>query len=193
MLSGFTRVFQSVKAVTEAAPSLTQSVRWGSTWRDATSWKEAWPNYKKHYTHRKHFFPAHSIGLQRTSKLRVVDNSKIGREAMAQGKPPKIIQVYSDYHRRKAHSSIGVLGDRVKVAILGVKKQGIIVGMRAKQVHGVPRFDSNNVVLIGEDGSPLGTRIHAPIPNCIREILKAKSHHKKADYTKLMAIATKFV
>ena len=134
-----------------------------------------------------------NAGLQKTSKLRVVDNSKIGREAMAAGKPPKIIQVYSDYHRKKPHGEIGRLGDRVKVAIMGQKKQGIIVGMRAKQVHGVPRFDSNNVVLIGEDGSPLGTRIHVPIPYCIRETLKSKSHHKRADYTKLMAIATKFV
>ncbi len=48
-------------------------------------------------------------------------------------------------------------------------------------------------VLIEENGNPMGTRIHAPIPNCIRPYLKMISHPKKADYTKLFAIATKFV
>ena len=122
-----------------------------------------------------------------------MDNSKIGREAMAQGRPPKVIQVYSKYKAKRPHGAHGKLGDRVKVAILGQKKEGIIVGMKQKQVHGIPRFDSNNVVLIDSSGSPLGTRIHAPIPNCIREVLKDKSHPKKADYTKIMAIATRFV
>ena len=42
-------------------------------------------------------------------------------------------------------------------------------------------------------GNPLGTRIHVPIPNSIRPILKEKTHAKKADYTKLLAIATRFV
>ena len=79
------------------------------------------------------------------------------------------------------------------VAIKGQKKQGIITGLRVNQVSGSPRFDTNNVVLIEETGNPIGTRIHAPIPNCIRECLKRASHPKKADYTKLFAIATRFV
>lgn len=67
MLPGFSRVFQSVKAVADTIPTSLRSVnntsvRWGSTWREATSWREAWPNYKFNYTHRKHFFPAHTIG-----------------------------------------------------------------------------------------------------------------------------------
>ena len=72
-------------------------------------------------------------------------------------------------------------------------KKGIIVGMRSNQLHGIPRFDSNNVVLIEDSGSPIGNRVQAPIPNCIKPILKRNSHPKKADYTKLFAIATKFV
>jgi len=168
-------------------------VRWGSAWRDSTSYREVWPNYKFHRSHKKHYVLPHTIGLQAQSKVRVVDNSKIGREAMASGKPPKIIQVYSRLHDHKPHGAYAVLGDRVKVAILGLKKEGIIVGLRAKQVPGVPKFDTNNIVLIKEDGSPLGTRIHVPIPNCIRQKLKDKSHPKGADYTKIMAIATRFV
>ena len=169
-------------------------VRMGSTFRDpALPWQTAWPNYKYHYTHRKHYNPPHTYGVNKESRMRVVDNSKIGREAMAEGKPPKIIHVYSHYHSTRPHGAKGKLGDRVKVAIKGQKKQGIIVGLKTKQLPGIPQFDTNNIVLIDESGSPLGTRIHAPIPNCIRDILKKNSHPKKADYTKIMAIATRFV
>ena len=37
-------------------------------------------------------------------------------------------------------------------------KKGIIVGMRSKQEHGIPRYDTNNVVLIEENGNPVGNR-----------------------------------
>ena len=55
------------------------------------------------------------------------------------------------------------------------------------------RFDSNNVVLIEENGNPSGTRITAPLPNMIRPILKRDSNPKKADYTKLLAIASNWI
>jgi len=196
--SVFKRMMASAKTVASIVPapiaSTSMTVRWGSSFRDTIGWKSAWPNYQKHLTHRKHYIPPHTYGVQRQTRLRVVDNSKIGREAMARGKPPKVIGVYSDYRSKRPHHAWGKLGDRVKVAILGLKKEGIIVGLKVKQVHGVPRFDSNNIVLIDSSGSPLGTRIHVPIPQCIREVLKQKSIGKKhADYTKIMAIATKFV
>ena len=76
---------------------------------------------------------------------------------------------------------------------MGQKKKGIIVGMKAKQRPGVPRFDSNKIVLIEENGNPSGNRITAPLPNTIRPILMKDSNPKKADYTKLFAIATKWV
>ena len=79
------------------------------------------------------------------------------------------------------------------VAILGQKKKGIIVGMKAKQLHGIPRYDSNNMVLIEDNGNPSGNRITAPLPNIIRPILQKDSNPKKADYTKLFAIATKWI
>jgi len=31
------------------------------------------------------------------------------------------------------------LGDRVLCAVMGQKKKGIIVGLKAKQLHGIPR------------------------------------------------------
>ena len=79
------------------------------------------------------------------------------------------------------------------VAICGEKKKGILVGLKANQDKKIPKFDSNNIVLIDDGGNPLGTRIHVPIPHVLRTILKEKTFSKGADYTKLLAIATKFV
>lgn len=84
-------------------------------------------------------------------------------------------------------------GDKVLLAIKGEKKKGILVGLKQKQEPKVPKFDSNNVVLINEDGSPIGTRIHVPIPHILRTKLKQKTQSKGADYTKLLAIASRFV
>jgi large subunit ribosomal protein L14 len=86
-----------------------------------------------------------------------------------------------------------VIGDKVMVAIKGQKKKGIIVGCRQNQRAMVPKFDSNNLVLIDDNGSPLGTRIHVPVPNILRTILRKKTIAKGADYTKVLAIATRFV
>ncbi|XP_026731186.1 39S ribosomal protein L14, mitochondrial [Trichoplusia ni] len=120
------------------------------------------------------------------TRLRVVDNSEIGKRAMAEGKPPKVICVYNK-------TRVGYIGDRVLVAIKGQKKKGILVGLKQTQKVKVPKFDSNNVVLIDDNGTPLGNRIHVPIPTILRTILKEKTHSKGADYTKLLAIATRFV
>ncbi|XP_016920534.1 large ribosomal subunit protein uL14m isoform X2 [Apis cerana] len=98
------------------------------------------------------------------TRLRVVDNSEIGKQAMMEGKPPRCIHIYNK-------KGIGYIGDRVLVAIKGEKKK----------------------VLIDDNGTPLGTRIHVPIPHILRTIMKKKTHSKGADYTKLLAIATKFV
>jgi large subunit ribosomal protein L14 len=94
---------------------------------------------------------------------------------------------------RKPHANYGKLGDRVLCAVMGQKKKGIIVGLKQRQLHAVPRFDSNNVVLIEDNGNPSGTRILAPLPNIVRPILQAASNPKKADCTKLFAIASHWV
>lgn len=131
---------------------------------------------------------------------------------MAEGKPPRlvlwsaiigtleifilnfrVIHVYSKKHHGKENGTYGKLGDRVLVACLGQKRKGIIVGMKAKQLHGIPRYDSNNIVLIEENGNPSGNRINVPLPNVIRPILQKDSNPKKADYTKLFAIASKWI
>lgn len=143
----------------------------------------------------KTFAPVTSNGIHTTAvcneirklaRLRVVDNCAIGKTAMAEGKPPRVIHVYNK-------KSIGYIGDMVMVAIKGEKKKGILVGLKQKQQPKVPRFDTNNIVLIDDNGTPLGTRIQVPIPNILRTRMKEKTHSKGADYTKLLAIATRFV
>lgn len=79
------------------------------------------------------------------------------------------------------------------MAIKGEKKKGILVGLKQNQKPKIPKFDSNNIVLIDENGTPLGTRIHVPIPTILRTILKEKTQSKGADYTKLLSIASRFV
>lgn len=89
--------------------------------------------------------------------------------------------------------SISNPGDRVLVAIKGEKKKAIIVGVRKHQPYFLPRTDTNNIVLIEDNGTPLGTRIHVPIPIVLRKILKEKTFSKGPDFTKLLAIATRFI
>ncbi|XP_023717046.1 39S ribosomal protein L14, mitochondrial [Cryptotermes secundus] len=132
-----------------------------------------------------HTSPACSHVIKLT-RLRVVDNSEIGKQAMAEGKPPKCIHVYNK-------KEVGTIGDKVLLAIKGEKKKGILVGVKQNQRALIPKFDSNNVVLIDDNGTPLGTRIHVPIPQILRTILKKKNVVKGADYTKLLALATRFV
>uniref|UniRef100_V5GE96 Large ribosomal subunit protein uL14m n=1 Tax=Anoplophora glabripennis TaxID=217634 RepID=V5GE96_ANOGL len=124
--------------------------------------------------------------IQKLTRLRVVDNSEIGKQAMAEGKPPRCIHVYNK-------TGIGKIGDKVLVAIKGEKKKAILVGLKQNQKTKIPKFDSNNIVLIDDNGTPLGTRIHVPIPTILRTILKDKTQSKGADYTKLLGIASRFV
>ena len=185
-------------------PSLSSQIltvpnRSGSTWRYSGELNQhygtAYPHKIKHHTHQKHakWIKVHTYGIQKQTRLRPVCNASIGREALAEGRPPKVIHVYSKVHYKKSHGSYGKLGDRVLMAVKGEMKKGIIVGMKNNQLHGIPRFDTNNVVFIDDSGSPIGNRINVPIPNCIKPILKRDSHPKKADYTKLFAISNKFV
>ena len=112
-------------------------------------------------------------------RLRVVDNSALGKQAMLEGKPPKLINVY----RKGEKVRWGYLGDKVLVAIKGLKKKGFLVGLRQRQEAMVPKFDSNNVVLIDDHGNPLGTRVLAPIPHALRS---------NPEMAKIIAISTKF-
>ena len=71
------------------------------------------------------------------------------------------------------------------MAIKGQKRKAVIVGCKGLFVKPhVPRFDTNNCVLVNEDMSPIGKRILVPIPHSLRS---------RGEYAKLIAIGTSFV
>jgi len=116
--------------------------------------------------------------------MRIVDNSAIGKAAAEIGKPPRVIAVYNK-------RNVGKLGDKVLVTVKGEMKRAFIVGLKQRQKAGVPRTDTNNIVLVDDNGNPLGNRITVPIPAALRKI--ATEDHRKGDLTKILSLATKFI
>ena len=114
------------------------------------------------------------------TKMRVVDNSKIGKEAMTEGKPVKCIHVY-----KKSKVMDGQLGDKILVTIKGQMKRGYVVGLVAEQRPMIPKFDTNNVVLVENNGNPSGNRCLVPVPNYLRS--------KGPELAKIIAICGRFV
>ncbi|KAG9334901.1 hypothetical protein JZ751_006382 [Albula glossodonta] len=114
--------------------------------------------------------------IQKMTRVRVVDNSTLGNTLYH--RPPRVIHVYTK-------NGVGKVGDKVLLAIRGQKKKALIVGHKMPGDRMTPRFDSNNVVLIEENGNPTGTRIKVPIPWHLRKL--------EGDYSKLLAIAHRFV
>lgn len=114
------------------------------------------------------------------TRMNVVDNSEIGRKVKEAGKKVKIIRIYN-----KSRHMVGGVGDKVLVTILGEMKKGFVVGCTQTQGPFVPRFDSNNIVLVDNQNVPLGTRITAPVPNCLRK--------QGAATARLMAIGSRFL
>ncbi|XP_019726004.1 large ribosomal subunit protein uL14m [Hippocampus comes] len=115
--------------------------------------------------------------IQKMTRVRVVDNSSLGNTPYH--RPPRVIHVYTK-------NGVGKVGDKVLLAIKGQKKAALIVGHKMPGERMNPRFDSNNVVLIEENGNPTGTRIKVPIPTHLRKRMEG-------DYSKVLAIASSFV
>ncbi|KAM9726855.1 large ribosomal subunit protein uL14m [Menidia menidia] len=118
-----------------------------------------------------------AAAIQKMSRVRVVDNSSLGNTPYH--RPPRVIHVYTK-------NGVGKVGDKVLLAIKGQKKKALIVGNKMPGDRMNPRFDSNNVVLIEENGNPTGTRIKVPIPTHLRQL-------EGGDYSKVLAIASSFV
>ncbi|KAG7275661.1 hypothetical protein CRUP_009627 [Coryphaenoides rupestris] len=110
------------------------------------------------------------------SRVRVVDNSTLGNTP--HHRAPRVIHVYTK-------NGVGKVGDKVLLAIKGQKKKALIVGHKMPGECMTARFDSNNVVLIEENGNPTGTRIRVPVPTHLRKL--------EGDYSKVLAIASTFV
>lgn len=107
--------------------------------------------------------------IQEESVLDVADNSG--------AKKVLCIRVLGGSKKRYAR-----VGDRIKCVVKKampkgtVKKSQIVLGVVARTVNKIQRedgtvlrFDDNAVVLINEDGNPVGTRIFGPIPRELRD------------------------
>ncbi|XP_027863485.1 large ribosomal subunit protein uL14m [Xiphophorus couchianus] len=126
--------------------------------------------------HRKFSVSIATAAIQKMTRVRVVDNSSLGNTPYH--RPPRVIHVYTK-------NGIGKVGDKVLLAIKGQKKKALIVGHKMPGDRMTPRFDSNNVVLIEDNGNPTGTRIKVPIPSSLRQM--------EGNYSKVLAIANTFV
>ncbi|NWR80747.1 RM14 protein, partial [Centropus unirufus] len=114
--------------------------------------------------------------IQKLTRVRVVDNSALGNTPYH--RPPKCIHVYNK-------TGVGKVGDKILLAIKGEKKKALIVGQKMPGPTMTPKFDSNNVVLIEDNGNPIGTRIKTPIPYNLRQ--------REGEFSKVLAIARNFV
>ncbi|CAN9499939.1 unnamed protein product [Ophioblennius macclurei] len=126
--------------------------------------------------HRTFSVSGVAAAIQKMTRVRVVDNSPLGNTPYH--RPPRVIHVYTK-------NGVGKVGDKVLLAIKGQKKKALIVGHKMPGDRMTARFDSNNVVLIEDNGNPTGTRIKVPIPTHLRKM--------EGDYSKLLAIANTFV
>ena len=106
--------------------------------------------------------------IQHRSILEVADNSG--------AKKVQCIKVMGGFHRRYAR-----LGDVIVISVKeampdGTVKKGAVakaVVVRTKKAHRRPdgtyiRFEQNAVVLINQEGEPIGTRIFGPVARELR-------------------------
>ncbi|PAV84450.1 hypothetical protein WR25_09286 [Diploscapter pachys] len=151
-------------------------------------------DYDEHQNKQQHYELSHhrsrppTVGIHRRTRLNVVDNSALGKEAHEVGKPAYCIWVYKAGYRKR-HMPKAVLGDKVLVAIRGQMKKAFVVGANTHvfwRKHGIPSTDTNNIVLLDDDGNPLGNRVTAPIP------VKLLEKKDKAQFAKVLALANKF-
>ncbi|CAI2343111.1 unnamed protein product [Caenorhabditis sp. 36 PRJEB53466] len=141
------------------------------------------------YELSKHRSRAPSMGIHRRTRLEVVDNSALGKEANTTGKLPYCIHVYKQGRRAK-HMPHAELGDKILVAIRGQMRKAYVVGANTHvhyRKHGVPVTDKNMIVLLDEEGNPLGNRITAPIPT------KLLANRGNVQFAKVLALANKFI
>lgn len=80
---------------------------------------------------------------------------------------------------------VGTTGDIIRVAIRGQPKKAVLVGCAQVQRHGVPRYDTNNIVLLEDNGAPSATKIRVPIPSMLKS--------KGKNVAKILPNASKFV
>nr|CAB3263958.1 39S ribosomal protein L14, mitochondrial-like [Phallusia mammillata] len=123
--------------------------------------------------------------VQLLTKVRIVDNSA---KALAPvRRKAKVIHIY---HGKNVPVR-GCVGNIVKITLNGEMIKALVVGQKAPMGVLKARMDSNNVILIDDEGNPLGTRITVPIPSWLRGYRSPTKH--QAAMSKVIAIASAFV
>ena len=110
------------------------------------------------------------------TKLKLVDNSENAKKVTRLDQPYCI--------KLPKNNKVGKFGDVIKIAHRGKVHNALIVSNRMPSKW-LPRYDSSNIVLLNDKLEPVGTRIIGPLPSAIRR--------KEGQYSKVIAIATRFI
>jgi len=132
--------------------------------------------------------------INRLSAVTIIDNSKYGvGQHLSQ---PKMVTSY----RRQFRFHLGSVGDLILISVGAEFKRCLFVGQTKYNKTFKPYYDSNNVVVFNDDGSPSGTRILAPIPSWFRDPKEIKKIEQQANkigwdvqMSKVLAICPQFV
>ncbi|KAI1720197.1 ribosomal protein l14p/L23e domain-containing protein [Ditylenchus destructor] len=130
-----------------------------------------------------------SQGIHRRTRLIIVDNSELGKEANASGKLAYCINTMKHGYRQR-HMPHATIGDKIVVAVRGEVKYAYVVGATTHfeyRKHGLPSMDTNNIVLLDKEKNPIGTRVDAPIP---AHVLRKRNDVCVA---KVVTMASKFI
>jgi len=121
-------------------------------------------------------------GFQKLTRVRIVDNTSHAK--LAWRRNPRVIQVYKK-------NGFGNVGDLVLITVGGIMKRALIVGQRQNLGVLKARMDSNNVIILDNDGNPEGTRITVPVPAWLRGY-QSKTKRPIA-MSKVIALSSRFV
>ena len=110
------------------------------------------------------------------TKLKLVDNSENAKKVTRLDKPYCI--------KLPKNNKVAKFGDVIKIAHRGKVHNALIVSNRMPSKW-LPCYDSSNIILLNDKLEPVGTRILGPLPSAIRR--------KEGQYSKVIAIATKFI
>ena len=92
------------------------------------------------------------------------------------------------------------MGDVILITVGAEFRRALFVGQTKYHQTFKPFYESNNVIIFNDDGSPAGTRINAPIPSWFRDPKQIKRIEQQAarvnmdvQMSKVIAICPQFI
>ena len=102
------------------------------------------------------------------------------------------------FSERRYH--LGSVGDVILITVGAEFRRALFVGQTKYHQTFKPFYESNNVIIFNDDGSPAGTRINAPIPSWFRDPKQIKRIEQQAarvnmdvQMSKVIAICPQFI